>query len=85
MAPPAISAAMAGPRSAVTQSSSAGRRPSLIRALVIIPRSPTTAMWVSPNRCLSLVTWAARVLGSPVAPLNTSTATGIPSLVVSTP
>src|ERR1700751_1788130 len=79
MAPSVISALIAGPRSAVIQSSSAGLRSSLIRALVIIPRSPTRATWASPKRSLSLVTWLARVAGSPVAPLNTSTATGDPA------
>jgi hypothetical protein len=35
----------------------------LIRALVIIPQSPTTAMRVSPKRSLSFFTWLARVAG----------------------
>ncbi len=74
-----------GPRSAVIQSSSAGLTSSLIRALVSMPRSPTRATWARPNRCLSFLTWLARVAGSPVAPLNTCTATGIPSALVSTP
>ena len=85
IAPPVISALMAGPRSAVIQSSSAGLRSSRMRALVSILRSPTTATWASPNRCLSFLTWLARVAGSPVLPLNTSTAAGTPSAVVSTP
>ena len=85
MAPSAISALIAGPRSAVIQSRFAGLRSSWIRALVSIPRSPATATWARPNRCLSFFTWLATVAGSPVAPGNTSTATGIPSALVSTP
>jgi hypothetical protein len=52
MAPWVISALIAGPRSAVIQSRFAGWRSSRMRALVIIPRSPTRATWASPNRCL---------------------------------
>ena len=38
------------------------RRAQLVgmRALVSMPRSPTRAMWVSPNRVLSLSIWAAQ-------------------------
>ena len=79
------SAAMAGPRRAVIQSSSAGLRSSRMRALVSIPRSPTIATWARANRSFSLATWELTVVGSPVLPLNTSTATGMPSLEVSSP
>src|SRR6266568_4310167 len=54
-------------------------------AAVSIPRSPTRTTVVRPNRSLSLPTCAATVLGSPVLPLNTSIATGMPSLLVSSP
>ena len=51
-------------------------RSSWMRAWVIIPRSPTRTSRSSLNRCLSLATCAASVLGSPTLPSNTSTATG---------
>ena len=50
-----------------------------------MPRSPTSTTWVIPNRSLTLVTWLATVVGSPVLPWNTSMATGMPSLEVSSP
>ena len=76
---------MAGARNAVIQSSPVPRRSSSMRALVIIPRSPTNTTLDNPNRSLILATWADTVAGSPVLPLKTCTATGQPSLVVSSP
>ena len=55
------------------------------RAAVSMPRSPTSTTRVSPNRSLTLLTWVATVVGSPVLPSNTSMATGTPSLLVSSP
>ena len=49
------------------------------RAAVSIPRSPASTTLVIPNRSLTLVTWLATVVGSPVFPANTSIATGMPS------
>ena len=50
-----------------------------------LPRSPTRTTWLMPNRSLTLSTWLATVFGSPVFPANTSIATGMPSLPVSSP
>ena len=50
-----------------------------------MPRSPTSTTLVIPNRSLTLVTWLATVVGSPVFPANTSIATGMPSVLVSSP
>ena len=50
-----------------------------------MPRSPTSATLVISNLSLSLSTWLATVVGSPVLPWNTSMATGMPSLLVSSP
>ena len=44
-----------------------------------MPRSPTSTTRVIPNRSLTLVTWLATVMGSPVSPAKTSMATGMPS------
>ena len=74
-----------GARSAVIQSSPSGRTSSRSRAAVSMPRSPTSTTWVMPNRSLTLVTWLATVVGSPVLPANTSIATGMPSGEVSSP
>jgi hypothetical protein len=65
--------------SAVIQSSPAGISSSRMRALVIMPRSPTSTTRDRPKRCLSLSIWVASVIGSAVLPSNTSTATGPPS------
>ena len=54
----AASCWIAGPRSAVIQSSPAGRSVCSIRALVSMPRSPTSTTWRSRKRCFSLVIWA---------------------------
>ena len=51
----AASAWIAGARRAVIQSSPAGLRSASIRALVIIPRSPTSTTRSSPKRSLELV------------------------------
>ena len=83
--PPRTSALTWGARSAVIQSSWAGATSSRSRAAVSMPRSPTSTTLVIPNRSLTLVTWAATVAGSPVLPLNTSIATGMPSGEVSSP
>ena len=74
-----------GARSAVIQSSPPGRTSSRSRAAVSMPRSPTSTTRVMPNRSLTLVTWLATVVGSPVFPANTSIATGMPSGEVSSP
>ena len=78
-------ALICGVRNAVIQSSWAGRSSLWMRALVSMPRSPTRDTRVNPNRVLSLVIWAVRVLGSAVLPSNTSMATGTPAVVHSSP
>ena len=78
-APPSTSALIAGARSAVIQSSPAALMSSVMRAWVIMPRSPTSTTWSSAKRCLSFSIWAASVIGSAVLPSNTSIATGQPS------
>ena len=83
--PSRTSALTCGARSAVIQSSPAGRTSSRSRAAVSMPRSPTSTTFSIPNRSLTLVTWAATVVGSPVLPLKTSMATGMPSLLVRRP
>ena len=74
-----------GARRAVIQSRPSGRTSSRSRAAVSMPRSPTSTTFVIPNRSLTLVTWLATVVGSPVLPANTSIATGMPSAEVSSP
>src|SRR6266704_2910792 len=76
--PPRTSFLTCGARSAVIQSSPAGATSSRSRAAVSMPRSPASTTRVSPNRSLTLVTWAATVFGSPVLPLKTSMAIGHP-------
>src|SRR5580658_3358059 len=56
-----------------------------IRALVIMPRSPTMTIWASPNLSRTTVTISVNAPGSPVLPGNTRTATGRPSGSVSSP
>jgi hypothetical protein len=56
-----------------------------MRALVSMPRSPTSINRCRPKRSRSLRTCAATVLGSAVLPGNTSTAMGHPSALVSKP
>ena len=76
---------MAGARSAVIQSRPAGSSSSLMRALVIIPLSPTSTTWDRPKRCFTFPICADNVAGSAVLPAKVSMATGIPSAVVSSP
>ena len=52
---------------------------------VIIPRSPTSTTRLRPKRRLSLLTCAHSVAGSATLPSNTSTATGSPARVQSSP
>ncbi len=56
-----------------------------IRALVIIPRSPTMTIWASPNFFRTTSTMAVNAAGSPVLPGKTRTATGRPAGSVSSP
>ena len=67
------------------QSRVAGSSSWRIRAVVIMPRSPTKATRPTPNRSRILVICAPSVIGSPRLPANTSTATGQPSSVHSSP
>jgi hypothetical protein len=62
-----------------------GATSSRSRAAVSMPRSPTSTTRVSPDRSLTLSIWLATVAGSPVLPWKTSMATGMPSLLVSSP
>ena len=84
-APSRTSFLTCGARSAVIQSSCAGRTSWRSRAAVSMPRSPASTTWLIANRSLTLVTWLATVAGSPVLPAKTSIATGMPSLLVSSP
>jgi hypothetical protein len=65
-------------RSAVIHSRPAGLSTVSICLEVIMPRSPTRTMRLKPKRSLSLSTCVLSVVGSPVLPSNTSTATGQP-------
>ncbi len=56
-----------------------------MRAVVIMPRSPTSATCPTPKRRRILSTREATVVGSAVLPGNTSTATGQPSAAQSRP
>ena len=76
---------IAGPRNAVIQSRPADLTSSVMRASVIMPRSPTSTTWSRPKRCLSLSICGASVVGSPVLPSKTSMATGQPSGAQSRP
>ena len=76
---------MSALRSADIQSSPAGSRSCLMRAVVIMPLSPTMAMRSMPKRVRSLATCEATVDGSEALPGNTSTATGQPSAAHSRP
>src|SRR5215471_5765631 len=78
-APVSSRARICGALSAVIQSSPAGFSSSRMRALVIMPRSPTSTTRDRPKRSLSLSICVANVIGSAVLPSNTSTATGQPS------
>ena len=56
-----------------------------IRALVIMPRSPTMTILASPNFSRTTLTISVNAPGSPVLPGNTRTATGRPAGSVSSP
>ena len=56
-----------------------------IRALVIMPRSPTMTILASLNLSRTTVTISVNAPGSPVLPGNTRTATGRPAGSVSSP
>ena len=68
-----------GARSAVIQSAPGRVRSAVIRACVIIPRSPTKVTSVRPKRSRTAAVAAMNAVGSAVLPANTSTATGRPS------
>ena len=69
-----------GAFSAVIQSTPSVSESSSMFALVTIPRSATTTIRDSPNRSFNFVTCDGKVLSSCSSPVNTSTATGRPSL-----
>ena len=84
--PALTSLRMVGARSVVIQRSpSTPSRSSRMRAAVSIPRSPTSTTCCKPNRSRIFATWLATVSGSAVEPSKTSTATGQPSAVHSSP
>ena len=56
-----------------------------IRALVIMPRSPTMTILASWNFSRTTLTIWVKAAGSPVSPGKTRTATGLPSGSVSSP
>lgn len=78
--PAATSDRMPSDRSAEIHSSpSTSRRSSLMRFVVIMPRSPTNTTFVMPNRLRTCATMRVNAFGSAVLPGNTSTAIGRPS------
>jgi hypothetical protein len=81
-----MSLRMAGARSAVIHpyfpSSSLS---ALMRAVVIMPRSPTMTILFSPKVSLTAPAISVKAAGSAVFPSNTRTATGRPSGSVSSP
>src|SRR5450759_3268049 len=79
------SAATSGARRAVTQPRPPRSRSCSIRALVIIPRSPTSTRSVNPKRSRTSVARWANAVGSAVLPATTRTATGRPTGSVSSP
>jgi hypothetical protein len=81
----AAKAAMEGARSAVSQPSPPRSLRAVMRAEVIMPRSPTITMFVSPKVSLTVVTAALNAVGSAVLPANTRIATGRPAGSVSSP
>ena len=84
--PALTSLRMVGARSVVIQRSpSTPCRSSRMRAAVSIPRSPTSTTCCKPNRSRIFATWLVTVSGSTVEPSKTSTATGQPSAVHSSP
>src|SRR6516165_7514454 len=52
---------------------------------VVLPRSPTSTSRFRPKRSRSFLTWSGIVFGSAVLPSHTSTATGQPAALVSSP
>jgi hypothetical protein len=76
---------IAAARNEVIQSRPAALMSELMRASVIMPRSPTSTTRSRPKRCFSFSICGASVVGSPVLPSNTSIATGQPSGAQSRP
>ena len=76
---------MAGWRRQVIHAMPSSSRRSVIRADVIIPRSPTMIIFSSPNFSRTAATASGKAFGSAVFPGNTRTPTGRPSLSVSSP
>ena len=76
---------IAGARRQVIHAIPSSSRRALIRAEVIMPRSPTMIICLSPNVPRTASTASGKVVGSPVFPVNTRTATGRPSGSVSSP
>ena len=76
---------IAGWRRQVIHAIPSSFRRSVIRAEVIIPRSPTMIICLSPKFPRTASTASGKALGSAVLPANTRTATGRPCLSVSSP
>ena len=74
---------MAGARRQVSQPSPPNSRSASMRAVVIMPRSPTITISRSPNLVRTTSTACTNAVGSAVLPGNTRTATGRPSGSVS--
>ena len=83
--PSSASFLMAGARRQVSHAIPGISFRALIRALVIIPRSPTMTASVMPNFSRSISTASMKAVGSAVLPGNTRTAAGRPSKSVSSP
>jgi hypothetical protein len=81
----AASLAIAGARSAVSQPRSPASASASMRAVVIMPRSPTITRSVSPNLVRTTCTASMNAVGSPVLPSKTRIATGRPWGSVSSP
>ena len=81
----AMSFLIAGWRRQVIHAIPSSSRRSLIRAVVIIPRSPTMIIFSRANFCRTALTASGKAFGSAVLPANTRTATGRPSLSVEQP
>ena len=77
-APEVARAATDGARRLVSQPRPPTCLSAAIRALVIIPRSPTITTSVSPKRSRTVCAEEMKALGSAVLPAKTSTATGRP-------
>ena len=78
-------AAIWGARRQVNHPRSPTSRSAVMRAEVIMPRSPTMVRRSSAKRFRMVSTIAMKALGSAVLPLKTSMATGRPSLSVKSP